>query len=85
MLDQDDNFDRIHLSILITYLLDNIYIYTYIYIYIYIYIYEKSCMSITSGSQRVKLTDISGLPSVMTKETISSHEKNYSFTLDNQI
>ena len=75
MLDQDDNFDRIHLSILITYLLDNIYI----------YIYEKSCMSITSGSQRVKLTDISGLPSVMAKETISSHEKNYSFTLDNQI
>ena len=73
MLDQDDNFDRIHLSILITYLLDNIYI------------YEKSCMSITSGSQRVKLTDISGLPSVMAKETISSHEKNYSFTLDNQI
>ena len=40
-------------------------------------------MSITSGSQRVKLTDISGLPSVMAKET--SHEKNYSFTLDNQI
>ena len=79
MLDQDDNFDRIHLSILITYLLDNIYI------YIYIYIYEKICMSITSGSQRVKLTDISGLPSVMAKETISSHEKNYSFTLDNQI
>ena len=75
MLDQDDNFDRINLSILITYLLDNIYI----------YIYEKSCMSITSGSQRVKLTDISGLPSVMAKETISSHEKNYSFTLDNQI
>ena len=42
-------------------------------------------MSITSGSQRVKLTDISGLPSVMPKEIISSHEKNYSFTLDNQI
>ena len=73
MLDQDDNFDRINLSTLITYLLDNIYT------------YEKSCMSITSGSQRVKLTDISGLPSVMAKETISSHEKNYSFTLDNQI
>ena len=33
MLDQDDNFDRINLSILITYLLDNIYIDIYIYIY----------------------------------------------------
>ena len=37
-------------------------------------------MSITSGSQRVKLTDISGLPSVMAKETISSQKKLFIHT-----